>query len=269
MMPKWNLTGELDKYINADIVILSIGKSGRTWLRVLINKYLSLYYDIPFGLGNLNSINSKIPSIVYSHEAWLHFSEANWVQRVLGKYVIPDKVLSKKKIILHVRDPRDIVVSLYFHKTKRAKKKVQYTMTEFIRHRKFGIKNIIFVMNLWHRRLKEHPAYLLTRYEDFRRDPLSELIRLLEFIELQQVDRQKAIEAVKFADFENMKNMEAQGRFGSSILSPADILDPNSFKVREGKVGGYLKHFGEADLRYLDNAMKELNNFFMYEKSSR
>ncbi len=88
------------------------------------------------------------------------------VQRVLGKYVIPDKILSKKKIILHVCDPRDIVVSLYFHKKKRARKKVQYTMTEFIRHKKFGIKNIIFVMNLWYRRLKEHPAYLLTRYED-------------------------------------------------------------------------------------------------------
>jgi hypothetical protein len=265
MIVNWNVTGELQEYKNADIVVLSIGKSGRTWLRVLINKYLSFHYDVPFGLNDLNTLNSNIPSIAYSHEAWMHFSEATWSQRAAGKYIIPDRILSRKRIVLHARDPRDVVVSLYYHKTKRARKKVQCTMGDFIRHKKFGIQNIIFVMNLWHKRLKNHPACLLTHYEDFKQNSLSELTRVIEFIGIKGIDKQKAGEAVAFGAFTNMKRMEAQGEFGSSILRPADASDPDSFKVREGKVGGYLQHFNEADLRYLDNALNKLDAYYMYK----
>ncbi len=265
MIVTWNITEELKEYKNADIVFLSIGKSGRTWLRVLINKYLSLHYNLPFGLNNLNLLNSDIPSIVYTHEAWMHFSEATLSQRAVGKYLIPDRILSKKRIILLARDPRDIVVSLYYHKTKRARKKVQCTMSEFIKHKKFGIHNIIFVMNLWRKRLKNHPACLLTHYEAFKKDPLSELIRVIEFIGIKAIDRQKAEEAVAFGDFTNMKRMEERGEFGSSILSPADASDPDSYKVRKGKVGGYKQYFNEADLGYLDNALNKLDDYYMYK----
>ncbi|NWF75388.1 MAG: sulfotransferase domain-containing protein [Nitrospirae bacterium] len=265
MIVNWNITDELKEYKNADIIFLSIGKSGRTWLRVMINKYLSLHYNLPFGLNDFSMLNSDIPSISYSHEAWMHFSEATWLQRAAGKYIIPDKILSKKRIILHARDPRDVVVSLYYHKTKRARKRVQCSMNEFIKHRKFGINNIIFVMNLWHRRLKNHPACLLTHYEDFKRNPLSELIRLMEFIGIKNIDIQKIEEAVTFGDFTNMKRMEAQGEFGVSILRPVDVSDPDSFKVRKGEVGGYKQYFQEADLKYLDNALNRLDDYYMYK----
>ncbi len=61
-----------------------------------------------------------------------------------------------------------------------------------------------------------------------------------------------------------MKKMEAKNAFGSAILQARDVTDPNSFKVREGRVGGYVKHFGEADLMYLDEAIGHLDPFFGY-----
>jgi hypothetical protein len=91
----------------------------------------------------------------------------------------------------------------------------------------------------------------------------SQLTQLVLFIGLDA--RDAAIdEAVNFSEFNNMKKMEAEDAFGSSILRARNATDPDSFKVREGSVGGYVKHFGEADLRYLDEQMKLLDPFFGY-----
>lgn len=252
----------MSQYKNADVIVLSVGKSGRTWLRVLINKYLSLHYNIPFDLDDLHKYNESIPSIVYSHEIWIHYSDATWLQYILGKYVIPDRILYEKKIILLGRDPRDIVISLYYQKTKRSRKKINSDISSFIRHKKYGINNIIKVLNLWGKRLKEHPACLLIRYEDLKKDALNELLKILDFFGIKEIDMEKAREAVMFSDFDNMKRMEERGDFNSPKLRPANISDPNSFKVREGKVGGYKVHCTEADQRFLTESLKNLTDYF-------
>ncbi|MBS1232425.1 MAG: hypothetical protein H6R42_79 [Nitrospirae bacterium] len=264
MIIKWNVTSGLNKYKTSDVLILSVGKSGRTWLRVLLNKYLSLHYNVPFELCDLRKFNKKIPSLLFSHELWLHFSDASWIQRILGKYIIPDNILVKKKIILLSRDPRDIVVSLYYQKTKRSKKKIACDMKEFIKHKRYGIRTVVNVMNIWHRRLNKHPQCLLIRYEDMKRDAPGELMRLLIFLGIENINIDSVREAVAFADFDNMKRMELKGEFHSRVLMPSDPSDPNSFKVREGKVGGYIRHFCESDSQYLDDAVKMLAQHYRY-----
>ncbi|MEW6066684.1 MAG: sulfotransferase domain-containing protein [Nitrospirota bacterium] len=266
MIIQWNLTQSLSQYRKADVIILSIGKSGRTWLRVLVNKYLSLHYNIPFELSDLHKYNEIIPSIIYSHEIWLHYSEATWFQYIFGKYVIPNKILHSKKIILLCRDPRDVVVSLYHQKTRRSRKKIKTDIHSFIKHKKYGIYNIIKVLTIWHERLKNHPSLLLIRYEDIKEDALGNLLKILEFLGIKDIDMKKAVEAVSFSDFDNMKLMEASGDFRNSKLLPADPSDPNSFKVREGKVGGYVLHCSEADQRYLTDALNNLADYFGYKK---
>ena len=39
-----------------------------------------------------------------------------------------------------------------------------------------------------------------------------------------------------------MKKLEAAGAFDSKILKPGNVTDPESFKVRRGKVGGYREY---------------------------
>ena len=39
-----------------------------------------------------------------------------------------------------------------------------------------------------------------------------------------------------------MQKLEAAGAFDSNILHPGDVRDPESFKVRRGKVGGYREY---------------------------
>ncbi len=260
----WNLTKSLTKIKNCDILVLSIGKSGRTWLRVMINKYISLAYNISFGLEDLSTNDDTIPSIFYTHEMWEHFSKATISQKVLGKYVIPDKFLMTKKVVLLYRDPRDILVSLYFHMAKRSKKRVHIKLADLLWNQNIGIRRIIQVLNEWRQRLENHPSCFWISYEDLKFDPFKNFVNILRFIFLNRVSEDLAKQAVEFADFKNMKKMEAKGEFKSKILQPGDPSDPDSYKVREGKVGGYVHHFSKEELCYLDRAITGLSTFYDY-----
>src|SRR5207247_714191 len=70
--------------------------------------------------------------------------------------------------------------------------------------------------------------------------------------------------ALDFSEFENMKKMEASGAFDSKILQPGDVRDPESFKVRRGKVGGYREYLSAEDRQYAAEAMIRLDPRFSY-----
>ena len=61
-----------------------------------------------------------------------------------------------------------------------------------------------------------------------------------------------------------MKKLEAAGAFDSKILKPGNVTDPESFKVRRGKVGGYREYLTEDDQRYALEAIKQLDARFGY-----
>jgi len=61
-----------------------------------------------------------------------------------------------------------------------------------------------------------------------------------------------------------MQKLEAAGAFDSKILHPGDVRDPESFKVRRGKVGGYREYLSVEDQQYAANALAELDPRFGY-----
>ena len=62
--------------------------------------------------------------------------------------------------------------------------------------------------------------------------------------------------AVEFSSFDNLRAKEQQGFFNSERLQPADADDPESFKVRRGKVGGYKDYFESRQLEEIDNLIR-------------
>ena len=71
-------------------------------------------------------------------------------------------------------------------------------------------------------------------------------------------------EVLEFSRFENMQKLEAAGAFDSNILHPGDVRDPESFKVRRGKVGGYREYLSAADQQFAGEAMRGLDPRFGY-----
>lgn len=268
MIVHWNLMRRRALFRKSDIYVISVAKSGRTWFRVLLNKYLSLAYDIPFSLEDLSRQDKKIPSIFFTHELWEHYSKATLLQKIFGKYIIPKKMLWSKKVVVLYRDPRDVLVSLYFHKRKRSDKPTEKTLIDFISDRRHGIQLIVRVMNQWRQRLEDHPACCWLSYEALKHDTLENLLGVLRFLFPLPVREELVQQSVLFAEFENMKKMEAEGAFGSKILRPGTTSDPDSFKVRKGVVGGYENHFSGQDLQRLDREAAKLHPFFNYRAQS-
>ena len=50
------------------------------------------------------------------------------------------------------------------------------------------------------------------------------------------------------------------------LLQPGDVNDPESYKVRRGKIGGYVDYLDPSDVEYADQAMSALDPRFGYQK---
>ncbi len=63
------------KLQRADYILMSWGKSGRTWLRVMLSRFYQLAYDLPEGMmlefDNLHRVNPAIPKVFFTHGNYL------------------------------------------------------------------------------------------------------------------------------------------------------------------------------------------------------
>jgi hypothetical protein len=259
------------KLERADAVIVSFGKSGRTWLRVMLMRYFTqkhgLSSPVMMEFDELNRRHSAIPILFFTHDNYLH--DYTGTDMKFDNY-------GRSKVVLLVRDPRDTAISQYFqwkHRIRRRKKIINaYPLDDlgvydFIAGEAAGIPKIIRFMNDWARDLDRFAALSLLRYEDLRADNHREFGRLLSF--LGQSPREPEIEdAVAYASIENMRNLERQnsGKLGFNIrLKPADANDPSSFKVRRGKVGGWRDYLTPEEAEKIDRMVQaELSPVFRY-----
>jgi hypothetical protein len=110
---------EARRLARADVAIVSFGKSGRTWLRVMMSRYYQLVFGIPervlLGFENYHRRNAAIPKIFFTHD--------NYIKDYTGDSDTK-KAFYDKKVVLMVRNPKDIAVSQYFqwqHRMRPAK----------------------------------------------------------------------------------------------------------------------------------------------------
>src|SRR6266576_1551453 len=118
--PSWtrrNFSSRARELSGGDVIIVSIPKSGRTWVRTFLCAYFCQRRGYAFTLEPERYEDSAIPRIVYSHDLFEHRTKGDLWDRVRSKYLIPAKELRRAKIILLARDPRDTFVSLYLQMT--------------------------------------------------------------------------------------------------------------------------------------------------------
>src|SRR4029453_19659643 len=82
-----------------------------------------------------------------------------------------------------------------------------------------------------------------------------ELRRVLDFMGLAAITDAEVEEAVEYASFGNMRKIESGEEVKSFKLKAGDVNDPNSYKVRRGKVGGYRDDPTPAQIDELERKM--------------
>ena len=263
-----NFSSRARELSGGDAVILSIPKSGRTWLRAFLCAYFCRRFGLEFTLRPGRYALSGFPRIVFSHDLFEHRTKGDRWDRIRGKYLVPRREFSRAKIILLARDPRDCFVSLYLQLTRRDPNAPvrfkQKSVSEMLRDEKFGMRAIVNAMNDWLNEFSQRENFTLVRYEALRASPAEHFRDLLSVLGEPSPDANIFQEALEFSQFENMQKLEAAGAFDSNSLHPGDVRDPESFKVRRGKVGGYREYLSADDQQFAAVAMAELDRRFGY-----
>jgi hypothetical protein len=265
------------KLRRADLVIVSFGKSGRTWLRVMLSRFYGVRHGLPeqmlLGFDNMHLWDPAIPRVFFTHD--------NYTKDYTGH--TESKVdYYDRKVVLLVRHPADVAVSQYHqwrHRMRPRKMAIndypspdqEVSLYEFVAEHPAGLERVIEFMNGWARELGKLREVLIVRYEDMRADPARELARMAEFAGTPGTPDQIA-EAVRFASFENMRKLE-QGRvfwLAGGRMKAGDKSNPQSFKVRRGKVGGWRGDFSEAEVAAIDRMVDtRLEPYFGYTRSEQ
>src|SRR5688572_3443970 len=235
---------------------------------------LSRYYQIRFGLpaaalldyDSLHLLNKSIPIF--------HFTHDNYVGDYTGNGESKTDYYGHPVVFL-VRDPRDTAVSQYFQwkYRMRARKKLinaypgeadAPSIFDFVMSDAAGLPKILRFMNRWALVLPRIEYHHLLYYEDLRADQATALRHLLNFLGENPTDGELA-DCMEFASVENMRRLEQEGAVLGTRLRPADPENPDSFKVRRAKVGGFRDYFSPAELNVINSFVKEnLSTLFRY-----
>jgi Sulfotransferase domain len=264
------------KLRRADCVIVSFGKSGRTWLRVMLSRFYQIRHGLSeghlIGFDNLHLRNRAIPKIFFTHD--------NYTKDYTGN--LDSKAdYAGKKVVLLVRHPADVAVSQYYQWQYRMKpNKVALNrypergrdigIFDFVTREYAGLTRTIDFMNGWAGEAGRSDDLLVVRYEDMRARPEQILGQILAFIGTPGAE-DEIREAAAFASFENMRKMEANSTFWLSggRMRPRDRANPRSFKTRRGKVGGYRDYFDDDEIALIDRLVAEqLSPVFGYASES-
>lgn len=175
---------------------------------------------------------------------------------------------SKAKIIYTMRNPKDIIVSL-FHFTKilyifKESENFQQLIEDFVKG------NALFGSWFDHVKgwmeMKDDSRFFFIAYEELLKDPRGSVVKLCKFLG-KQLDDAQIDSVVKHSSFSSMK----ENKMSNWTQLTSDILDhtKGSF-LRKGVSGDWKNHFTVAQSEYFDKIyqekMKDLNMSFFWEQ---
>jgi hypothetical protein len=258
-----NWTSQARLYSQSDAIVVSVPKSGRTWLRVFLYSYFCRSVNREFTISNRKLAGTGAPKVMFTHDLCSYVRNRKLKFRLLGKNLIPSRVSRTKPILLLVRDPRDVIVSYFFQMTRR-ESKYRCDLPETIRHPRFGVNSIVEVLNTWMAEWEARKDFKVIRYEDCRSHTEAVFRDVLLFLGIGEIDEASFHHSLQFSSFENMKKMESARQFKNKILSAGNVEDPDSYKTRRGIVGGFKDYLGPEDIRYMNDALTRLDHRFGY-----
>jgi hypothetical protein len=264
---------QCQKLAAADAVIVSFGKSGRTWLRVLVSRFYQLEHGLPewlIGFDNFHYLNRAIPKIFFTHD--------NYLKDYSGNHDTKADYYGKKVVLL-ARHPADVAVSQYHQwrfrmrdrkKTINGYPETDVTLFDFVVNEPAGLAKTIDFMNGWARERERLGQFLILRYEDLKADTGGQLDAVTRFIGTPGAPA--SVEgAVAYASFENMRRLETENKswLTGGRMKAKDPANPESFKTRRGKVGGFRDYFTETEVEaILDQVDRRLDPVFGYGRAA-
>lgn len=264
-----------------DIYIFGFLKSGTTWTQELVwlvsndcdfekAKTVQVYERCPYLEGPALELYVKNSESEYTQEMMKRL-ETMQSPRIfkthLRLFLLPDDLLDKSKVVLCLRNPKDVVVSYYHH--EKLYKAYNYD-GDFATYFDLFMDDLVFqtpffeyIKNAW--KMKNHPNVCLLFYEDMKRDQSKSVRKVAEFLGKDLTEKQ--VEAlVEHLSFKNMKTNIAVNQ--EAPTAKVLMTDKGSF-MRKGEVGDWKNYFTEEMNKRMDEAIekhfKPIGLEFQYE----
>jgi sulfotransferase family protein len=234
-------------------VMLSYPKSGRTWLRFMIDSYRCRVFDL--ACPNVFDAEEKLKQ---AHPIeWTHLTGAMIEQLPywsMGPWRLREPVKRAPWLVL-TRNFQATLASAYYQARDRIKV-FDGSPSVFLRDPHFGAIKLVSFYNLFEQVRPELANCHVFSYEAMMDDPRPAFERIVRALGLR-VDDAMIDEAIEQSSFENMKRLSVTPAYAGSVISPTDPSRPETFKVRSaGRSRKPL--FTKDDIAYIDRIVDDL-----------
>jgi hypothetical protein len=260
------------------IFIVSFPKCGRSWLSLLLSHSVlqqypnEMYRDINqwknidfVGLNNnLESINHKLTNYKFTHDDVPQHKKPEELTKDKSRY-------DNNKVILLIRDPKDVMVSNFFQMTVRDNvewAKDLVAPKQLVYSKRGGVDTFVTFYRYWLDYLvARNMNHLVISYEQLRFDPVTTVTQIFKFAGNDMHISQKSIIAsVDINTFEKVKARELKGEIKSKAFAIREAKNENALKARKGIVGDYKNYLTQEDIDYINGKLKALSftSFFRW-----
>jgi hypothetical protein len=239
-----------------DVFLTSYPRSGNTWTRFLVGNLIHQEEPVTF-----LSIERLVPDMYKSSD------------RALRNLPRPRLVKSHecfdpryRRVIYIVRDPRDVAVSNYHWELKLRSVREGYPIEEFVPRwmkpqfwPRIGSWGDHVTSWLSTRQGKED--FLLLRYEDLKRDPQDELVRVAKFLGIEPT-QERLERAVNLSSAEQMRKLEKEE---SAKWIATTLTRQDKPFVRNATSGGWKTVLPKKTVAYIEGQWGHLMRDLGYE----
>jgi Sulfotransferase domain len=256
--------------------IISYPKCGKTWVGTVMMHYIG---------KTKNAIDSAQVFSVNPRKLRPDLFQLNrtaiFTHDISNHRLTPEELKSKfslkqyveKPIVFLIRDPRDVLVSYYYHTMERRHKVSlphDTTINEFVRMPEFGLARLITYYNLFAEYARTHDHVRFFRYEDLRGEGsyyLKAWKEMFEFIFQTSIDSGVLQWSLEINSFEKMKQREQQ--LVQSKEKSSSEKSTDSLRVRSGKVGGFKSKMEKETIDFVNSYIEEhLDDCFEFYKGT-
>ncbi len=249
-------------------------KSGTTWARFLV------HHLCRGRAASSTEVDAFVPNMHANNHRWLDHLESGGILATHKRYdTLTDRYGPCVERFVHVvRHPADVILSeaRFFCLTQAGNvareegevtpERLQALFSDYLtvmlakgesaRHAKIGMGNWAAHADSWLEARAERPG-LLVRYEDLKRDPLGEVARIAQFLELSRTEAElrDVVDGCSLAAMRRMQEQEVAARTVGSLYHGPEFDPGYALGLRfvgRGAVGDGLQ-LGPAALRRLQH----------------
>lgn len=232
------------------MLFLSYPKSGRTWVRFLVDAYLADLHGLE--VSNVFEVERKLDR--RWRIEWTHLTGAMILELPYDR--IGEVDLSRidgRPCVFLSRNLHATLASAYFQARDRVEV-FHGTPSEFVRSPLFGIRKLVAFYNLVEELKGRFSSFTRLTYEGLREDPAAGLVATLEVLGAE-IDPERVQRAVRLGDIESLRRLARTPEYADTAIAPVDRDNPHSEKIRRGDDQAWRELFDEDDARYIDEVI--------------